>query len=100
MIACQAFLKTGKLVKNADVLQLGTGKNLAIGLYSETTKAENLFVRKKTRKTIKKAHAFKNYAQNYNFEFLNSCNPELQLKNTESVNKNKLINSLSELRGF
>ena len=52
MIACQAFLKTGKLVKNADVLQLGTGKNLAIGLYSETTKAENLFVGKKTRKTI------------------------------------------------
>ena len=31
-----------------------------------------------------------NYAQNYNIENLNSCNPELQLKNNQSVNKNKL----------
>ena len=79
---------------------------MAIALCSETTKPENFFVETKTRKTIKKAeitkraNAFKNYAQNYNSEILNSCNPELQLKNTESVNKNKLINSLSELRGF
>lgn len=31
-----------------------------------------------------------NYAQNYNIENLNSCNPELQLKNNQSMNKNKL----------
>ena len=31
---------------------------------------------------------------------MNSFNPELQLKDTESVTKNKLIDLLSELKGF
>lgn len=34
----------------------------------------------------------------YNVEILNYFNPELQLK--ESANKKKLIDSLSELKGF
>ena len=36
----------------------------------------------------------------YNVEILNSFNPEIQLKDTESAIKNKLINLLPELRGF
>ena len=41
-------------------------------------------------KTTKSAHAFKNYTNSYNFEVLNSFNPELQLKDTQSAIKNKL----------
>ena len=41
-------------------------------------------------KITKQAHAFKDYASSYNVEILNSCNPELKLKDTESTIKNKL----------
>ena len=36
----------------------------------------------------------------YNNEILNSFNPELQLKESELAIKSKLIDLLSELRGF
>ena len=36
----------------------------------------------------------------YNVEILNSFNPELQLKDTESAVKSKLIELLTRLRGF
>ena len=39
----------------------------------------------------KQEHAFKGYTSTYNLEFLNSANPELQLKDAESVIKSKLI---------
>ena len=54
------------------------------------------------RKNIKitKKHAFKGFASTYNAEILNSFNPELQLKDTESAIENKLKKILSELRGF
>ena len=37
------FLNIDKLLKNANVSQLGTGKNPTTALYSETTKHENFF---------------------------------------------------------
>ena len=40
------------------------------------------------------------YVHSYNFEILNSFNPELQLKNTELAIKNKLKKLLNESRGF
>ena len=50
----------------------------------------------KNVKITKRAHTFKGYANIYNVEILNSFNPELQLKDTESAIKSKL----TELRGF
>ena len=54
----------------------------------------------KKKKKIESAHAFKGYAITYNFEILNSFNPELQLKDNESAIKSKLIELLTKLRGF
>ena len=45
---------------------------------------------KLSKKPTKPVHSFQNYAYIYKVEILNSFNPELQLKNTESVIKNKL----------
>ena len=39
-------------------------------------------------------------ASNYNIEILNSFNPEVQLKDTESAIKSKLIKLLARLKGF
>ena len=53
------------------------------------------------RKNVtKRAHAFKGYASSYNIEILNSFNPELQLNDTESAIKSKLIELLTQLKGF
>ena len=54
----------------------------------------------KNAKLIKRSYAFKDDASFYYIEILNSFNPELQLKDTESVIKNKPIDLLSELKGF
>ena len=43
-------------------------------------------------------HAFKGFASTYHVEILNSFNPELQLKDTESVIKNKLLDLLSKFK--
>ena len=51
----------------------------------------------KNIKIIKREHAFKGYASTYNIEILNSFNPELQLKDTESAIKSKLIELLTQL---
>ena len=48
----------------------------------------------------KREHAFKGSARTYNVEILNSFNPELQLKDTESAIKSKLIELLTQLKGF
>ena len=42
----------------------------------------------------------KGYASSYNVKNLNSFNPELQLKVTESTIKSKLIGLLTQLKGF
>ena len=45
-------------------------------------------------------NVFKGFTSTYNVETLNSFNPAIQLKDTESADKNKQKNLLSELRGF
>ena len=55
---------------------------------------------KKNAKITKWFYAFKVYANSYNVKILNSLNPELQLKDTESAFKNNLIGLLTELEGF
>ena len=54
----------------------------------------------KNVKITKQEHAFKGYASVYNVEVLNSFNIELQLKDTESAIKSKLIELLTKLKGF
>ena len=54
----------------------------------------------KNVKITKRSHSYKGYASFYNFNILNSFNPEIQLKDTESAIRNKLTDLLSELRGF
>ena len=70
-----------------------------ISLYSDTKKSET-FSNKKSVKITKPAHAFKGYASTYNVEILNSFNVELQFKDTEAVIKSKLIEILTQLKGF
>ena len=48
----------------------------------------------------KQSPALKGYANSHNVEILKSLNPELQLKDTEPVIKSKLIDLLTELKGF
>ena len=45
-------------------------------------------------------HAFKGYGSSYNVKILNFFNPDIQLKNTESATKSKLIDLLTQLKGF
>ena len=54
----------------------------------------------KNAKITKKSHAYKDYAITYNITILYNFNPGLQLKDTESAIKNKLLDLLPELRGF
>ena len=49
---------------------------------------------------MKRSHAQKGYASTFNVKILDSSNSELQLKDTESAIKKKLIYLLSKLRGF
>ena len=51
-------------------------------------------------KIRKRAHAFKGYTSSYNVEILNSFNPELQVKDSKSAIKNKVIESLTRLKGL
>ena len=48
----------------------------------------------------KREHAFKGFASTCNVKVLNSFNPELQLKYTESAFKSRLIELLTQLNGF
>ena len=67
--------------------------------FSETKKSEN-FLNGKSIKITKREHSFKGYASICNGEILNSFNSELQLKGIESAIKSKLIELLTQLRGF
>ena len=58
------------------------------------------FLNKKNLKITKRAHACKGFASSYNVEILNSFNHELQLKDTESATTSKLIDLLTQLKGF
>ena len=68
-------------------------------LYIVKQKSEKI-LNKRNVKTTKQSHAYRGYASTYNAEILNSFNPGLQPKDTESEIENKLTNSLSKLRGF
>ena len=54
----------------------------------------------KNVKITKGDHAFKCFASTYNVEILNSFEPVLQLKDTESSIKSKVIELLTQLEGF
>ena len=54
----------------------------------------------KNAKILKRFHAYKGYVITYNFETLNSFNPELQLRGAVSTVRNKLKDFLTELKGF
>ena len=54
----------------------------------------------KKMKITKQAYAFKGLASSFDVEILNSFNPDLHLKDTESAIKNKQKKLLSRLRGF
>ena len=54
----------------------------------------------KTAKIMKCFHAYKDCASTYNTEMSNSFNPELQIKDAESVIRNNLIDLLTELKRF
>ena len=93
---------TDKILKNANFLQQGTGKNLTTPLYSQTTKPEIFFDEKgyKNGKITKPSHAYKVCLSTHSVEILNSFNPELQLKGTAFVIRKKLKKLFTELRGF
>ena len=55
---------------------------------------------KKKIKITKRSHVFKGYTSTYSVEIFNSFNLELQLKDTESSIKKKLIDLFSGLKGF
>ena len=59
-----------------------------------------IFLNETNVKITKRVHAFKGYASTYNIEILHSFNPELQLKDTEFAIKSKVIELLTQLRGF
>ena len=48
----------------------------------------------------KRVHTFKGFGSSYNVEILNSFNRELQLKDTESAIKSKLIDLLTPWKGI
>ena len=85
-----------KTIRQAErVLQVSSTSSL----YNDTEKSEKFFKRRKCENN-KRAHAFKGYASFYNIEILNSFNLELQIKDNESANKNKLKKLLTKIRGF
>ena len=47
---------------------------------------------------LTRSHVFQGHASFNNAKILNSFNPKLKLKDTESAINNKLINLLSELK--
>ena len=48
-------------------------------------KRVKIFLNEKTVNIVKTEHAFKGFASTYNVEILNFFDPELQLKDTESI---------------
>ena len=51
-------------------------------------------------KIAKREHAFQSYANTCNFKIWNTFDPELQLEDTVSAIKSKLIELLTQLKGF
>ena len=87
------YYSIDRLLKDVNDLQVRTGKNPSTPLYNEVKNVLN----KKNVKTTKRERASKGFASTHNVKILNSLNPELQLKDTESAIKNKLKEILSQL---
>ena len=86
----QSFIrkKNTKLLKQSETLYK-LSKTKKVG-YIVLQKSE-YFLNAKKVKITKPAHAFTGYVRSYNVEILNYVNCELQLKDTESAFKSKLI---------
>ena len=77
------FIRTDKIPKNTNVLQVRTDKNPTTALYSEATKSADFSDETRTIKKVKitkRAHDIKNYAHSYNVEILNPKILNLHLK--------------------
>ena len=83
------YWRIDRLLKNVNVLQVGTGKNPTTTLYSDIKKSEN-FLNEKNIKITKREHAFKGLGNTYDIAILIFLNPELQLKDNKSAIENKL----------
>ena len=84
--------------KLPNVSQSGTSKNKTTAFIVKPQKLIFFFDEAKTiknAKIMKRSHAYKGCASTYNVKLLNSLNPELQLKDTESIMKNKQEDLLS-----
>ena len=68
-------------------------------LYSDTKKVK-IFLNERNVKTAKQEHAFIGYVRTHNVAITSHFNPELQLKDTESVIESKVIELLTQLKGF
>ena len=68
-------------------------------LYSDTKKVK-IFLNERNVKTAKQEHAFIGYVRTHNVAISSYFNPELQLKDTESVIESKVIELLTQLKGF
>ena len=90
--------KLSKTIRQGKVADAGS--NFASPLYCETTKRENILVKKKNAKNPKRSHDYKGYERSCNADILNYLNPELQLKGAASAIRNKPIDLLTELRSF
>ena len=68
-------------------------------LYSDTKKVK-IFLNERNVKTAKQEHAFIGYVRTHNVAIVSYFNPELQIKDTESVIESKVIELLTQLKGF
>ena len=50
--------------------------------------------------STKRSHAFKGFSSSHNVKILNCFDPKLQLEDTKSEINSKLINLLTQLKGF
>ena len=67
-------------------------------LYIVIQKSEN-FLNEKNVKITKRENAFKDFSSIYNVKILISFNPEVQLKDNESV-KSQVIELLTQFKGI
>ena len=86
------------------VSQVGSAAKISTSpLYSEIMKSEKRFDKKKTiknAKITKWCHGYRVYVSTYSAEILNSFNPDLQLKDTESAIRNKLKDLILNWKGL
>ena len=85
--------------KSFQTIRNGKKEDSNSSLYSDTETSENA-LNEKNIKITKQAHAFREYASSFSVEVLSSFNLELHLKDTESAIKSKLIELLTQLKGF